>query len=139
MELLDTYSKYSRQHINKSKTTIFFSKSTTPERKQYIKNVLGILEIRSYGKYLGLPSLIGRRKKESFEYIKERVWKNSKGGGKNCYLKPGGKCSLKPLFKPFPPTLCLASNFRWDYVMKLKVLLENFGGAKEEINVRSIG
>ena len=33
LELLDTYSKYSRQHINKSKTTIFFSKSTTPKRK----------------------------------------------------------------------------------------------------------
>ena len=139
LELLDTYSKYSGQHINKSKTTIFFSKSTTPERKQYIKNALGVPEIRSYEKYLGLPSLIGRRKKASFEYIKERVWKKLQGWGENCYLKPRGKCSLKPLFKPFPPTLCLASNFRWDYVMKLKALLENLGGDKEEIDVRSIG
>ena len=59
LEILDTYSKCSGLYINKSKTTIFFSKSTTSERKQYIKEVLSVPEIRSYEKYLGLPSLIG--------------------------------------------------------------------------------
>lgn len=39
-----------------------------------IKNTLGVEEIRSYEKYLGLPSLVGRNRKASFNYIKERVW-----------------------------------------------------------------
>ena len=59
LEILDTYSKCSGLYMNKSKTTIFFSKSTTSERKQYIKEALSVPEIRSYEKYLGLPSLIG--------------------------------------------------------------------------------
>ena len=95
LELLNTYSKYSGQQINKSKTTIFFSKSTTLERKQYIKNALGVPKIQSYEKYLGLPSLIGRRKKASFEYIKERVWKKLQGWGKKLLSQAGREVLIK--------------------------------------------
>jgi len=97
LELLDSYSKYSGQHINKNKTTIFFSKSTTPERKQYIKNALGVLEIRSYEKYLGLPSLIGRRKKGSFEYIKERVLRKLQGWGEKLLSSAGREVLIKAI------------------------------------------
>ena len=44
-----------------------------------IKNTLGVEEIRSYEKYLGLPSLVGKNKKASFNYIKERVWRKLQG------------------------------------------------------------
>lgn len=48
-----------------------------------IKNILGVEEIQSYEKYLGLPSLVGKNKKPSFNYIKERVWgKIARVGGK---------------------------------------------------------
>ena len=40
-----------------------------------IKKALGVLEILHYDKYLGLPSLVGKHKKASFDYIKERVWR----------------------------------------------------------------
>jgi len=40
-----------------------------------IKEALGVPEIVQYDKYLGLPSLVGKRKKESFDYTKERVWR----------------------------------------------------------------
>ena len=53
---------------------MFFSKSTLEATKQAIKVAMGIQEIKQYKKYLGLPSLIGREKKESFNYIKEKVW-----------------------------------------------------------------
>ena len=44
-------------------------------------------EIHQYEKYLGLQSLVGRGKRETFNFLKERVWKNCKGGKGNCYLK----------------------------------------------------
>ena len=75
MKVLQACEMSSGQQIIKAKTTIFFSHSTSEERRLMIKNTLGVEEIRSYEKYLGLPSLVGKNEKTSFNYIKERVWK----------------------------------------------------------------
>ena len=75
LDLLASYESMSRQQINRGKTSIFFSKSTTPDMRIEIKEALGVPEIVQYDKYLGLPSLVGKRKKESFDYTKERVWR----------------------------------------------------------------
>ena len=79
LDILDTYAKCSGQQINKSKTTIFFSKCTTEGIRNHIKIALGVLEIKQYEQHLGLPSLVGKNKKASFNYIKERVWKKIQG------------------------------------------------------------
>ena len=71
LDILDVYGKCSSQQINRSKTTIFFSKSMKVESRNQIKLALGVPEIIQYEKYLGLPSLVGRNKKASFNYIKE--------------------------------------------------------------------
>ena len=47
--------------------------------KQFIKGILGVHEIHHYEIYLGLPFLTGRGKKESFNYLKERVWRKLQG------------------------------------------------------------
>ena len=79
LEILHIYERSSSQQINKAKTTIFFSKSTCEEEKLLIKDTLGVVEIRNYEAYLGLPSLVGKNKKASFNYIKERVWRKLQG------------------------------------------------------------
>jgi len=43
--------------------------------KHKIKTALGLQEIEQYEHYLGLPSLVRRRKKYSFNLIKEKVWR----------------------------------------------------------------
>ena len=75
LKLLAKYESLSGQKINKDKTAIFFSKSTLEEAKVNIKNLLQLQEVKSYEKYLGLPYFVGRGKKASFDYIKERVWR----------------------------------------------------------------
>ena len=75
MDILDIYEKCSGQQINRSKTTIFFSKFTSKKIRDHIKVALGVPEIKQYKKYLGLPSLVGRNKKAIFNYIKERIWR----------------------------------------------------------------
>ena len=49
--------------------------------KHGIKVALGVLEIMQYERYLGLPSFVGKGKKEkkNFNYIKERVWRKLQG------------------------------------------------------------
>ena len=44
-----------------------------------IQKALGIPVVKQYENYLGLPSFIGRKKKESFDNIKQRVWKKLQG------------------------------------------------------------
>ncbi|XP_050256732.1 uncharacterized mitochondrial protein AtMg00310-like [Quercus robur] len=44
-----------------------------------IKEALGVPMVQQYEKYLGLPSFIGRKKKDSFDNIKQRVWKKLQG------------------------------------------------------------
>ncbi|XP_075670030.1 uncharacterized protein LOC142639779 [Castanea sativa] len=72
MEILEIYEVGSGQKVNKNKTAIFFSKSTLEGTKAEIKEAMGLQEIVHYDKYLGLSSLVGRNKKESFNFIKEK-------------------------------------------------------------------
>ena len=78
LEVLATYEQASRQQINRDKTTLFFSKSTSQQMQASIQEALGVPVVKQYKKYLGLPSFIGR-KKESFDNIKQRVWKKLQG------------------------------------------------------------
>jgi len=75
LEILATYERASGQQINRDKTTLFFSISTSQQMQASIQETIGLLVVKQYEKYLGLPSFIGQKKKESFNNIKQRVWK----------------------------------------------------------------
>ena len=79
MDLLNKYEEASGKKVNRSKTSLFFNNSIPEEVKHGIKVKLGLPEIMHYEKYLGLPSLVGKGKKESFNYIKEKVWRKLQG------------------------------------------------------------
>ena len=79
LDLISVYERGSGQKINRDKTNIFFSTNTQPNMQTRIQNILGVPAIRQYEKYLGLPTLVGRAKKHSFAYIKERWWRKLQG------------------------------------------------------------
>ena len=54
-------------------------------------------EIRSYERYLGLPSLVGRGKKASFNYIKERVWRKLQGWEGKLLSQAGREVLIKAI------------------------------------------
>jgi len=76
---LAVYERGSRQKINQDKTNIFFSSNTQVNIQTQIQALLGVPAIRQYEKYLGLLAFMGRAKKQSFIYLKERVWKKLQG------------------------------------------------------------
>ena len=88
LDILEVYGGCSGQHINRNKTTIFFSKNTSEAKRDHIKQALGVPKIKQYEKYLGQPSFVGRRKQASFNFIKEKVWRKMQGWErKNYYHK----------------------------------------------------
>ena len=79
LNILKEYEEASGPKMNRSKTSLFFSKSVPEEEKHGIKVAIGVPNILHYEKYLGLPSLVGKGKKESFNYIKEKAWRKLQG------------------------------------------------------------
>ena len=103
--LLGLYEKASSQMINSAKTTLFFSKNVLDATKESIKNLLGVAEIKEYEKYLGLPTVVGRNKKASLNYIKDRVWgKTPRVEGE--VTLPSGQRSVVESSRPSHSHLC---------------------------------
>lgn len=78
-EILGKYEVALGQKINSNKTTLFFSKNVSDSSKELVKNLLVVPEIREYEKYLGFPAVVGRNKKASLNYIKDRMWGKLQG------------------------------------------------------------
>ena len=100
--LLDCYEKASGQKLNKNKTDLFFSKSIPVVVLDQIKESLGVQEIKQYEKYLGLPSLVGRNKKASLLYIKERVVAKLQGWNEQLLSQVGQEILLKAVVQAIP-------------------------------------
>ena len=77
--ILQKYEEAAGQRINTEKSSIFFSQNTDEDTKKEVREILGAMQDSKPKKYLGLPSLIGRSKKQVFIEIKERVGKKMSG------------------------------------------------------------
>ncbi len=60
LQILDQYEYASGQQLNRTKTTLFFSKCVASSTQEELSRILGAPAVRQYEKYLGLPSFVGR-------------------------------------------------------------------------------
>lgn len=88
--ILDIYKQASGQEVNFSKSAVTFGKGTPHQLQQQIMNELGISKMGGFGKYLGLPECIGRNRKETFNYITQRI-RNKLDSWYSKFLSPAGK------------------------------------------------
>ena len=93
--IITSYEHAFGQKINWEKTTLFFSKAVSNDMKREIMDLLGVAEIKEYEKYLGLPVVVGKNKKASLNYIKERVWAKLQGWKEKLLSQAGREVLLK--------------------------------------------
>ena len=74
LEILSSYERVLGQKLNKDKTSLFFSKSSSVEMQNQIMGDLGVTILKQYEEYLGLPAMVGRNKRASFDHLKQKVW-----------------------------------------------------------------
>ncbi|XP_023892304.2 uncharacterized protein LOC112004307 [Quercus suber] len=72
-EILSLFELASGQKVNCDKTAIFFSKNTPMDTREEIRWYINATSDASFEKYLGLPPIIGRGKKQAFAEIKLRI------------------------------------------------------------------
>ena len=102
MDILDLYALASRQCINFEKSSIYFSSNTEVRHREWIKNILGVKEVARFESYLGLPTLIGRSKYQTFSFLKDRVWKKLQGWKSKLLLRAGKEVLIKAVAQSIP-------------------------------------
>jgi hypothetical protein len=74
LNCLTTYSKWSGQVINISKSAMFFSRNCRSEKKISIKGILNLNLIPARAKYLGIPLFLLKNKSNSFIELNDRIF-----------------------------------------------------------------
>nr|KYP54015.1 hypothetical protein KK1_000181 [Cajanus cajan] len=82
----------SGQVINLQKSKVYYSRNTPLSICEAINNIIGVTECMGTGKYLGLPSMIGRKKKAIFNNIKDRIWRKINHWSGKYLSKAGNAC-----------------------------------------------
>ena len=92
----------SGQTINKDKSTVMFSRNTKSSEKNQLMAALGITSEARNEKYLGLPIYMGRSKRRTFEYLKERVWIRIQGWKERLLSKASKGVLIKAVAQAIP-------------------------------------
>lgn len=101
-EILNIYEVASGQAINYSKSGIVFSSNVVDVLQDAISFILEVWGSLDMNRYLGMPSLIGRRKKAVFSYLKDRLWKKIQAWSKTCFSKSGKEVLVKSVVQALP-------------------------------------
>ena len=100
--ILTTYESASGQAISLPKSEFFCSRNVPDPLKQTITNILGVQVVLGTGKYLGLPSMIGRDRTATFAFIKDRVWQKINSWSGKCLSKAGCEVMIKFVLQAIP-------------------------------------
>ena len=121
VEILKQYEAASGQQVNTDKSSVFFSHNTSFTMKEEVMDILGHMQHTRHGKYLGLPSLIGKSKKQVFVEIKEKVGKKLSGWKKKMLLMGGKEILIKAIVQAVP-------TYTMGYFLLPKSLCEDLEG-----------
>jgi hypothetical protein len=100
--ILSVYEAASGQAINLQKSEFYCSRNVPAEAREAIANQLGVSQVLGTGKYLGLPSMIGRSKKSTFKFIKDRIWKKINSWSSRHLSQAGREIMIKSILQSIP-------------------------------------
>lgn len=96
------YATASIQIFNYEKSFIFFSGKTQPAQIASIKNLFQLHVVSKYERYLGLPSMVGKKKLRFFNKIKLRVLSKISNWQSKMFPKCGKEVLIKDVAQAIP-------------------------------------
>lgn len=132
-QILSQYEIPLRQDVNLQKFELFFSPSFPTELQNYLQDILGIQNKIEHSRYMGLPSLIGKRKKEVLSFMRDSLLRWVQGWSHK-YLSKVGKEVLFNSFAQSFPTFCMSVfQISTSLCEELQKLMNNFWwGSKKD-------
>jgi hypothetical protein len=100
--ILQLYEEASGQAISLPKSEIFYIRNVPDTLKLSLTAIMGVQAILGTGKYLGLPSVIGRNRTSVFSFIKDRVWQKISSWSSRCLSKAGREIMIKSVLQAIP-------------------------------------
>ncbi|PNY16580.1 ribonuclease H, partial [Trifolium pratense] len=102
INILQTYQTASGQLVSLEKSEVSFSRNLPTIEKNMICNKIDVKAVTNHSKYLGLPVIFGRSKKEIFASVQERIWKKIKGWKEKCLSRAGKETLIKSVAQAIP-------------------------------------
>ncbi|KAA8524268.1 hypothetical protein F0562_010691 [Nyssa sinensis] len=100
--ILKVYEEASSQQVNYNKSAVVFNANTLQWDTNDVVDCLHVQPVVAHDKYLRLPSIIGRSKREVFNNIRERVWKKISRWKERLLSKAGKEVLLKVVTQAIP-------------------------------------
>ena len=102
MSVLANYQEASGQVVNLDKSEVSYSRNVPNHEKDIICQRINIKTVNTHTRYLGLPIIFGRSKKEVISFVQERVWKKIKGLKEKCLSRAGKETLIKAVAEAVP-------------------------------------
>lgn len=131
-QVLREYEFCSGQKVNFSKSIIFFSSNTQEGERRTITRMLGVRSSDDLERYLGLPSLVGKKKKIAFQMLKDR-FKQRIDNWSIKYLSQGGKeVFIKAVLKSIPTYSMMCFLLPKSFCKELEGIIDKFWWQKNK-------
>ncbi|XP_019171125.1 PREDICTED: uncharacterized protein LOC109166688 [Ipomoea nil] len=101
-QCLSLYESLSGQAVNFHKSSVCFSRNTTEEDREVVAAGLGVSQAPNFGKYLDLPSFVGRNKRVVFSYIEDKIKHMIGSWNKKLLSQTGMEVFLKSVTQSMP-------------------------------------
>ncbi|KAA3477260.1 reverse transcriptase [Gossypium australe] len=101
-QILIEYENCSGQCVNYDKSAVFFSTNTQEGDKAVISRVLGVRSSNNPKRYLGLPNMVGRNKKISFQILKDKMKQRIDNWSARHLSQRGKEVFIKAILQAIP-------------------------------------
>ncbi|KAL2937830.1 hypothetical protein RDABS01_021279 [Bienertia sinuspersici] len=133
VDILNQYELASGQKINYDKSEVSFSGGVRTGTKEEVMGILKMRQVDFHGKYLGVPTILGRSKKVIFESLLERIRKKIRGWKEQFLSRAGKEVLLKSVIQAIPTYIMSMYKIPVEVIGKMKAAMANFWwGGKDE-------
>lgn len=102
ISIMRIYQESSGQVVNLDKSEASFTQNMCDDVKELICNRMQVKTLMRHAKYLGLPVIFGRSKKEIFGMVLDRVWKKIKDWKEKVFSSSGKEVLIKFVAQEIP-------------------------------------